>query len=348
MKLGLVVNNPQTEEAVYTTTRLGHAAKAMGHEVWCIGVGDFIYGSDGSLNANACRVPGKAYKTVQAYHAALTGARAVRERLTLDYLDVMLLRNDPAEDAIDRPWAQTAGILFAELAAQRGVTVLNDPQALARAVNKTYFQHFPEAVRPRTCISRNAEEIKQFILEQKGRAVLKPLQGSGGQSVFLVQSVDDPNTNQMIEAIVRDGYAIAQEYLPAAARGDVRLFVMNGRPLMAGGRYAAIRRVGKKGDMRNNMHVGGTVRPAKVDDRMLRLVEMVRPKLVADGMWLVGLDIVDDKLMEINVFSPGGLGSAQALTKKDFAVEVIRDLERKVASKQHYGGNISNLALAAL
>jgi glutathione synthase len=166
--------------------------------------------------------------------------------------------------------------------------------------------------------------------------------------VFLVQSAKDPNTNQMIEAIVRDGYAIAQEYLPAAARGDTRLFVMNGRPLMAGGKYAAIRRIGKKGDMRNNMHVGGRVAAARVDERMLRLVEMVRPKLVSDGMWLVGLDIVEDKLMEINVFSPGGLGSAQALTKKDFAVEVIRDLERKVAAKNHYGGQIPNRQLATL
>lgn len=348
MKLALVVNDPKTEKAAYTTTRLGHAATVMGHEAWCIGVGDFIYAPDGSLHAHASRVPGTDYKNPETYHASLTGDKAVRERISLTDLDVMLLRNDPAEDALDRPWAQTSGILFAELATLRNVTVLNDPSSLARAMNKTYFQHFPDAVRPRTCISRDAEEIKQFIHEEKGRAVLKPLQGSGGQSVFLIQSAKDPNTNQMIEAVVRDGYAIVQEYLPAAAKGDTRLFVMNGRPLMSGSKYAAIRRVGKKGDVRNNMHVGGTVEPAEVDDRMLKLVEMVRPKLVSDGMWLVGLDIVEDKLMEINVFSPGGLGSALAMTKKDFAVEVVRDLERKVAYKQYYGGNIPNIALATL
>ncbi len=348
MKLGLVVNDPLTEKAGYTTTRMAHIAGTMGHEAWCIGVGDFIYASDGSLHARATRAPGKDYKDATAYHKARTGEKAITERLALTDLDIVLLRNDPAEDAIDRPWAQTSGILFAELATQRNVTVLNNPASLARAMNKTYFQHFPEAVRPRTCISRDAEEIKQFISEEKGRAVLKPLQGSGGQSVFLIQSGKDPNTNQMIEAVVRDGYAIAQEYLPAAAKGDTRLFVMNGRPLMSGGKYAAIRRVGKKGDVRNNMHAGGTVKAATVDDQMLRLVEMVRPKLVSDGMWMVGLDIVEDKLMEINVFSPGGLGTAQGITKKDFVVEVIRDLERKVAYKAYYGGNIDNAALATL
>ncbi|MEO8353935.1 MAG: glutathione synthetase [Chthoniobacteraceae bacterium] len=348
MKLGLVVNNPKTEVAAYTSTRLGFAATSLGHEVWTIGVGDFIYASDGSLHAHGSRVPGRDYKNVETYHAALTGDKAVCERIQLTDLDVMLLRNDPAQDAIDRPWAQTSGILFAELATLRNVMVLNDPASLARAMNKTYFQHFPEAVRPRTCISRDPEEIKEFIHQEKGKAVLKPLQGSGGQSVFLIQSANDPNTNQMIEAVVRDGYAIVQEYLPAAAKGDTRLFVMNGRPLMSGNKYAALRRLAKKGDLRNNMHAGGTVEPAKVDDRMLRLVEMVRPKLVGDGMWLVGLDIVEDKLMEINVFSPGGLGSAQALTKKDFAIEVIRDLERKVAYQSYYGRNIPNMQLATL
>ena len=129
--------------------------------------------------------------------------------------------------------------------------------------------------------------------------------------MFLIRDDDGANINQMIEAVIRDGYCIAQEYLPAAQEGDVRLFVMNGRPLKKDGKYAAFRRVNKTGDMRSNMHSGGESEPAEIDRDALRLVEMVRPKLVADGMFLVGLDIVKDKLMEINVFTPGGLGSAR-------------------------------------
>ena len=96
------------------------------------------------------------------------------------------------------------------------------------------------------------------------------------------------------------------------------------------------------------MHSGGKSVPAEVTDKMLELVEMVRPKLVQDGMFLVGLDIVDDKLMEINVFSPGGLGSCQTHTEIDFATEVIRDLERKAQYRTYYGTNMQNRDLATL
>jgi glutathione synthase len=106
--------------------------------------------------------------------------------------------------------------------------------------------------------------------------------------------------------------------------------------------------VNKTGDMRSNMHSGGESEPAEIDEAALRLVEMVGPKLVADGMFLVGLDIVGDKLMEINVFTPGGLGSAQQATGVDFARVVIEDLERKVRSKAHYGGAMSNVQVATL
>jgi glutathione synthase len=273
---------------------------------------------------------------------------ARQEQISLDDVDVLMLRNDPAEDTAKRAWAQTTGILFGQLAAQRGTIVVNDPSNLANALNKTYFQHFPEQVRPKTCISRDPEEIKEFIAAQGGRGVIKPLQGSGGASVFLVRKADAPNLNQMIEAVIRDGYCIAQEYLPAAKEGDIRLFVMNGRPLECQGKYAAFRRVNKTGDMRSNMHSGGESEPVEIDDDALRLVEMVGPKLIADGMFLVGLDIVKDKLMEINVFTPGGLGSAQHVTGVDFTDVVIADLERKVRAKRHYGNNISNVQIATM
>ena len=89
--------------------------------------------------------------------------------------------------------------------------------------------------------------------------------------------------------------------------------------------------------MRSNMHAGGKAHPVKVTDEMLQLVEMVRPKLIEDGMFLVGLDIVGDKLMEVNVFTPGGLGSCQQLYDVDFTQPVIEALERKVELRAHYG-----------
>ena len=183
---------------------------------------------------------------------------AIAEHIALDEFDVLMLRNDPAQDAESAPWANNAGVAFGQLVAGRGVLVVETLAGLRR---------------------------------QRG---------------LPRQSPEAPNLNQIIEAIGRDGYVVAQEYLPEAKEGNVRFFVMNGRPLREKGAYAAFRRKNPDGDMRSNMSAGGSAAKVVVTDEMLEVIDIVRPKLVADGMFLVGLDIVGDKLMEVNVFSPGG------------------------------------------
>ena len=96
------------------------------------------------------------------------------------------------------------------------------------------------------------------------------------------------------------------------------------------------------------MHVGGQARPRQDDRHVLATCEATRPKLIADGMFLVGLDIVGDKLMEVNVFSPGGLGSCQKLYGVDFADAVVAALERKVEMRSHSGPHLDNVRLATL
>jgi glutathione synthase len=123
---------------------------------------------------------------------------------------------------------------------------------------------------------------------------------------------------------------------------------MNGRPLRVKGKYAAFRRIRSGDDMRSNIHAGGTKAAAEIGEAALRIAEIVRPKLVQDGMFLVGLDIVGDKLMEINVFSPGGLGSARQFTKINFSRYVIEALERKVQYMQYYGRNFDNVDMCTL
>lgn len=348
MRIGFVVNDVKTERAEYTTTRLAYTAVGMGHESWMIGVGDFAYDTDGQIRARARGASKKKYADGETYLDALQGEGAKRERLTLSDIDVLMLRNDPSEDAIERPWAQQAGIIFGKRARQRGLLVLNDPDGLSSAANKMYFQDFPEQVRPRTIITRDRADIKAFLKAEKGTIVLKPLTGSGGQSVFLVKPEDASNLNQMIDAIVRDGYVIAQEYLPAAAKGDTRLFMMNGAPFEYEGKFAAFRRQRSGGDMRSNISAGGKLAKATINDAALELADLVRPKLVMDGMFLVGLDIVGDKLMEINVFSPGGLGSAQQFEGVNFAKGVIESLERKVDYAAHYRRGSDNRVIATL
>jgi glutathione synthase len=348
MRIGFVVNDVGTEQPQYTTTRLAMSAHRQGHEVWLMGVGDFSHRGDGSIGARARRAPGKRYTSLETYLQAVRNPRREAERVAIDEFDVLMMRNDPAEDVTDRPWAVTSGILFAQLSVLRDVLVVNDPVNLANAVNKTYFQHFPDAVRPRTLISRDHDEITQFVHDLGDAAVLKPLQGSGGAGVFMVTSEESPNLNQMIEAISRDGYVVAQEALPEAASGDIRVFVMNGEPLRVGKAYAAFRRVNTGADLRSNMHVGGQARRVKVTDAILATCDAARPKLIADGMFLVGLDIVGDKLMEVNVFSPGGLGSCQKLYGVNFADAVVAALERKIALRRNRGPHIDNARLATL
>jgi len=348
MRIAFVVNRVETELAGYTTTRLALAATQSGHECYVFSVADFLYEPDGSIHAHARRPRRDNYDSLESFLSELQSADAWVDRISVDEIDVLMLRNDPSTEAVERPWAQTAGILFGQMAASRGVLVINDPANLATALNKSYFEYFPKALRPRTCISRCPAEIKQFISALGEKAVLKPLQGSGGRNVFVVCENEQANLNQMIEAVCRDGYCVAQEYLPAAAEGDVRLFVMNGRPLVADGCFAAFRRVSQNGDARSNMHSGGKSVPAEFTHEMSHIVDIVRPKLVSDGMFLVGLDIVADKLLEINVFSPGGLTSCTNFTGVDFASIVVAELDRKVRYKKLCGRQIGNAELATL
>ena len=154
--------------------------------------------------------------------------------------------------------------------------------------------------------------------------------------MFLVSDEESPNLNQIIDAIARDGYVVAQECLPEADDGDVRVFLMNGSRSSTEG--TSLRSDEYEGpDLRSNMSAGGKAVDVEMTDEMRHIVDLVRPKLLDDGMFLVGLDIVGDKLMEVNVFSPGGLGSRQRLYGTNFAEAVIAGLERKIDLHQHHG-----------
>lgn len=344
MILGLVVNNVFTELADYTTTSLALNAVNMGHKVWYIGLDKLSYGTDGLIYAKARSVSGQKYASLKTFVQALQSNKAIEMCIPISTLDILWLRNDPAEDVFKRPWARLAGVNFARFAMLQGVLVLNDPDGLSRAINKMYLQNFPEEVRPRAIISRDPNDIKHFISQENGFAVLKPLAGSGGHNVFLIQPGEKANLNQIIEAISCEGYIIAQEYLHQAVNGDTRLFLINGKPLRYKDKIAAIHRVrgSDERDMRSNISAGASTIQANVTPGMMKLAEIIRPKLTIDGLFFVGIDIVGDKLMEINVFSPGGLVSCERLEKANFCQQIIHNLEQKVESIVHNNRRFNN------
>jgi glutathione synthase len=347
MRIAFFVNSIESEAPYYTTTSLAMAASARGHEVCYVTPGDFVLRPDDSLAVRARAPSGGKPKNEDTFIADLNNKARV-ETIDVKEVDVLFLRNDPSLDAEERPWAAHVGAMFGRLAVERGVLTVNDPETLMKAQNKLYFQDFPEAIRPTTLISKSLDEIRAFIDSQKRGVILKPLQGSGGRHVFRIKSSKESNLNQIFEAVSGEGYLIAQGYLPDAVDGDIRLFLMNGQPLEKDGAYAAFRRVPAKGEIRSNISAAGTAAAVKITPEILEVAETVRPKLVADGMFLVGLDIIGDKILEINVFTPGGLRNLEQLYSVDFSATVIEALERKVSIRRYYGSQLSNAVLATL
>ena len=133
------------------------------------------------------------------------------------------------------------------MAVKNGVLVLNEPSTLTYAIHKMYIQEFPEAVRVQTLITRSVEKVREFHKEHNRKVVIKPLQGYGGEDVFLLKE-DATNLNQMVEAIGRNGYVIAQEYLEESKEGNIRLMMLNGKPLVYKNHYGAVQRVSKNGN----------------------------------------------------------------------------------------------------
>ena len=347
MLIAFFVNDMEREHPNYTTTVLAYAATMRGHRVCYLTPSDFKM-TDQTLSVHARFAPRGKPKDHPAFFEALQKVAGRTETIDIGEVDVLMLRSDPSLDAQATPWAADIGILFGREAAKRGVLVLNDPNGLGRAINKLYFQSFPEAVRAETLITRNSDDVKAFAKAHGGKVILKPLQGSGGSGVFKVDGKTRSNLNQIIEAIERDGYIIAQAYIPAARKGDIRLFLMNGRPLRIGDKYAALRRVASKDDIRSNIHAGGSAEAVEIGEKELSVAELIRPKLIADGMFLVGIDIVGDKILEVNVFSPGNLQSCSVLAGENFAVPVIEAIERKLEIAGGFSGAFDNRALASL
>ena len=348
MRIAFFVNGIETEFAGYTTTVLAHQAAMRGHEVMYLTPSDFMMDTEDRLRAHVRRMPKKKWASRDSFFDALKESKTTADAIDMSEVDVLWLRSDPSLDATTATWRAEAGILFGREATKRGCLVLNDPDGLGRAINKLFFQGFPEEARADTIITRDERDIKAFAAAHKNNIILKPLQGSGGQGVFKLDKESAGNLNQMVEAISRDGYIICQAYIPAAKKGDIRFFLMNGVPLQIGGKYAALRRVAAKDDIRSNIHAGGKPEAVEIGKTELRVAEIIRPKLIADGMFLVGIDIVGDKILEVNVFSPGNLKSCSTLAGVDFSEAIIESIERKVEIRKEYGGSFDNRHLAML
>ncbi len=208
-------------------------------------------------------------------------------------LDIVLMRKDPP---VDSQFLYATHIL--ERAEADGSLVVNRPRALRDANEKLFTAHFPQCCAP-TIVDADRQRLKDFIREQ-GKAVLKPLDGMGGRSIFVLEQ-GDPNTSVVIDTLTEDGarYIMAQRFLPEISAGDKRILLINGEPV-----DYALARIPQHGETRGNLAAGGRGEGVPLSDRDRWIVEQVAPTLQQRGLWFVGLDVIGDHLTEINVTSP--------------------------------------------
>lgn len=208
-------------------------------------------------------------------------------------LDILLMRKDPP---FNMDYVYMTYIL--DLAANAGVSVVNQPQALRDANEKCFITQFPQCCVP-MLITRSSTEIKDFVLDH-GLSVVKPLDGMGGESIFQIRP-DDPNLNVILETITDQEreMVMVQQYIPEITRGDKRILVVNGEPVPY-----ALARIPGAGDFRGNLAKGGTGKGIALTDRDYWIVSQVAPELKRRGIVFAGLDVIGDWLTEINVTSP--------------------------------------------
>jgi glutathione synthase len=239
----------------------------------------------------------------------------------LDAFDAVLIRKDPPFDA---------QYLYVTLMLEhaRGKTLLiNDPRALRDANEKIYALQFPSFV-PKTMVTANRQQLLEFAAEVGGKAVIKPLDGAGGFGV-LALSTTDQNARAIVDILTHEGrrFAMIQEYLPAVREGDKRVLLLDGEPL------GAILRVPRADDMRSNIHVGGSVVPTELTPNEQAMVRAMAPRLKADGLIFVGLDVIGERLTEVNVTSPTGIQQLARFTKSNPEDKVIAWIEARTTRK---------------
>ena len=247
---------------------------------------------------------------------ALRSSPAVRD---IDKFDGVWVRLNPGRMAT----AGMVGVLETLVQVEdAGVVVRNAAKGLLRAASKLYLASLPPETVARTWSSRDPMFLRGCVAALDGPSVVKPAIGSRGGDVHLV-SPDEAGLDVLLDRLVQQGPVLLQEYLPDAQEGDLRVHLVDGELLEVNGSPAAVRRRPAPGEWRSNVALGGTPAPGDLSPAQRRLVQRVGPLLRSHGLWHVGLDVVGNRVVECNVFSPGGLGDASRFAGTSFEDRVV-------------------------
>lgn len=224
-----------------------------------------------------------------------------KQSIALADLDVILMRKDPP---FDTEYIYATYIL--ERAELSGTLIVNKPQSLRDANEKLFTAWFSEFT-PDTLVTRSQKQIRSF-LDEHGDIILKPLDGMGGASIFRVKQ-DDANLGVICETLTKHGseFAMAQNYIPEIKQGDKRVLVVDGQVIPY-----CLARIPQNGETRGNLAVGGRGEARPLSESDLKIAQAIAPTLKEKGLIFVGLDIIGDKLTEINVTAPTCVKEIQA------------------------------------
>ena len=239
--------------------------------------------------------------------------------LTFGPGQVVLMRKDPP---VDDQYLYDTHVLG--IAQQAGALIVNDPQGLRDYNEKLAALLFPQCCPP-TLVSRDPAALKAFVAEH-GEAVLKPLDGMGGRSIFRVKA-GDPNTNVILETLLGDGrLTLAQRFIPGIKDGDKRVLLVDGEPV-----DYALARIPQGDEFRGNLAAGGRGEGRPLSERDRWIATQVGPEMKRRGMLFVGLDVIGDYLTEVNVTSPTCVRELDAQFGLNIAALLFDAIEKKLA-----------------
>ncbi|MFT5636488.1 MAG: glutathione synthase [Cognaticolwellia sp.] len=315
IKIGVVMD-PISEVKVKKDSSMAMMleAQARGYEIYYMEMQD-LYLEQGVCRATAAKV--SVFDDTEHWYEL-----DEREDINVADLDAVLMRKDPP---FDTEFIYATYML--ERAEIAGTLIVNKPQSLRDCNEKLFTAWFPELT-PKTLVTRNNQKIREFHKENKD-IIIKPLDGMGGSSIFRIGE-NDPNVGVILETLTANStqYAMVQEYLPEIVDGDKRILIVNGEPMPY-----CLARIPAQGETRGNLAAGGrgVARPLSASDKFI--AETIAPELKKRGLFFVGLDVIGDKVTEINVTSPTCIREIEAAYPINISGKLMDAIEQNIKKR---------------
>ena len=280
-----------------------------------------------SVTSAFCTILSRVEKVPASIKSFYKKTTTREEMLPLAGFDVIFMRAEPPLDPLMLNFLDSV---------KDDVFIINSVRGMREANNKLYTAAFEDPnneIIPVTHVSKNKNYLIQMIEESNSdKMILKPLDGFGGSGVILIEKSAMGNINSLLDFYIhkKDGtsdYVILQEYIEGADKGDVRILILNGIPI------GAMRRIPGEKDHRSNVSAGGTVAKHKLTPQEKLLCDKIGPKLLKDGLYFVGIDVIGGKLVEVNVMSPGGITYMNKVYKTKIQEKVVDFMQSKVLER---------------